>query len=630
MARKSGPIEGFHGISGPVPLPPSPSSSSGPTKAPEGPSVAAGLCAFLALAIPLAVTALRLGVSPQWRDDVAVVETLGFVPIGGEGAPSALLAQLAALLPIGGRVLRAGLVGALGTGIAGRAVFGMALGLLRRSGDTPRLSPWLALAAALTATLAPTFQAQGTALGGGTLAAGLGLVVLVARQGARPSDARVSLGLGLVLGLVLAENRIAALAVVASLGIRAAISGEMPKRRALVLSTVAALVVATFCAVPLLIRPFAEHSWLSLGLDLSPRASLQASATLSPRGPIGAWASDLGPLALGLGVAGLAWGLARKALRADSAALALPILGAALFAAQGRSVLASEPFAALTLLALGAAGTFAVLGVQTAGLFLARARIPLSGPAAVMLVVFHFTLVFAALEGSSDVVTETTGLGADVWTDEALGELPFGALLIVRSPTLAWRLWSARITRGERPDLIVVPLALLGRGSVARDLVAEEPALAPLIRDVSMTGATSEYALSTLADSRPLYVELDPTWDKRLFDHLRPTPLWLGFTAHTLGRSDRAIAVADDSGRRAFRRVLSVAKGVPGGDPATLAVLSARAHEQAVVLAALGDKDSARRVLADVARIEPESAFATKIETRLKTRGPFDPRALLE
>lgn len=630
MPRKSGPIPGFHGISDPVPLPPSPPSSPRPSPSLEGGSVVGGLCAFLALSIPLAVTALRVGVSPQWRDDVAVVESLGFVPIGGEGAPSALLAQLAALLPIGGRVLRAGLVGALGTGVAGRAIFGIALGLLRRSGDTPRLSPWLALAAALTATLAPTFQAQGTALGGATLAAGLGLVVLLVRNGVRQSDARTSFGLGLVVGLVLAENRIAALVVVLGLVLRAAISGDVPKPRALAPSVVGALTMAAFCALPLFVRPLAEHSWLSLGVDLSPRASLQTHVVLASSGPLSAWASELGPLALGLGAAGLAWGLARRVLRADSVALALPVLAAALLATHGRSVLASDPFAALTLLALGSVATFAVLGVQTTALFLSRARIPLSGPAAVMLVVFHFTLVFAAVEGSSDVVTETTGLGADVWTDEALGELPFGALLIVRSPTLAWRLWSARVTRGERPDLVVVPLALLGRGSVARDLVAEEPALAPLIRDVSMTGGTSEYALSTLADARPLYVELDPAWDKRLFDHLRPTPLWLGFTAHTLGRSDRAIAVADDSGRRAFRRVLGVAKGVPGGDPATLAVLSARAREQAVVLAALGDKDSARRVLADVARIEPESAFATKIETRLRTRGPFDPRALLE
>lgn len=368
---------------------------------------------------------------------------------------------------------------------------------------------------------------------------------------------------------------------------------------------------------------------MSLGVDLSPRATLTTDMVVPRGGPLGVWSSEMGPFALALGGFGLGWGLLRKAIRADSAALALLILAAGLFATRRPSILAADPLGPLTLLAVASLAAFAVLGVQTAAVLLTRAHIPLAGPAAVMLVVFHFTLVFAAAEASSDVVTETTGLGADVWTDEALGELPTGALLIVRSPTLAWRLWAARVARGERPDVVVVPVTLVGRGDVARRLVAEEPALAPLIRDVAMTGGTSEYALATLADARPVYVELDPSWDKRLFDHLRPTPLWLGFAAHTLGRSDRAIAVADDSGRRAFRRVLGVAKGVPGGDSGTLAVLSAGAREQAVVLAALGDKDSTRRVLSDIARIDPDSVFAMKLESEIRTRGPFDARALL-
>ena len=277
----------------------------------------------------------------------------------------------------------------------------------------------------------------------------------------------------------------------------------------------------------------------------------------------------------------------------------------------------------------------AVVGVQTAALALERARIPLAWrcpPPCSSSCKLHFTLVFAAIEGSSDVVTDTTGLGADVWTDESLGELPENALLLVRSPTLAWRLWAARVSRGDRPDVVVVPLGLVGVGTVATELVREEPAVAPLIRDMAMTGHPSEYALAGLADARPLYVEFDGTWDKRLLDHLRPTPLWLGFTPHTLGRSDRATALSGDEGRRAFRRVLGAAKRErePGGDAATLAVLGERAREQAVVLAALGDRDSARRVLVDLDRIEPGSLFATKLSTELRDHATVDARALLE
>jgi hypothetical protein len=338
----------------------------------------------------------------------------------------------------------------------------------------------------------------------------------------------------------------------------------------------------------------------------------------------------MGPIALGLGLAGLAWGLWKNRLRVDVAPLAVLVALSAVLPGGGATPLVSDVLAPLELASIASLAALAVVGVQTAALMLRRARVPLAQPASVLLVVFHLTLVFGAAEGSANVVTETTGLGADVWTDEAESELPPGALLLVRSPTLAFRLWESRIVRGDRPDLVVVPLALLGRGRVAAELVRDEPALVPLVRDVAMSGRASEYSLATLADARPLYVELDPVWDKRLLDHLRPTPLWLGFTPHTLGRSDRSSALAAEEGRRAFRRVLGVAKGVPAGDSATLAVLGARAKEQAVVLAALGDRDSARRVLGDLGRIEPRSEFAARLEERLVTRGPVDARSLLQ
>jgi hypothetical protein len=59
-------------------------------------------------------------------------------------------------------------------------------------------------------------------------------------------------------------------------------------------------------------------------------------------------------------------------------------------------------------------------------------------------------------------------------------------------------------------------------------------------------------------------------------------------------------------------------------------VLGARAREHAVVLAALGDRESTRRVLRDVRRIEPGSAFAPAAEQRLSGKGPVDLRSLLE
>jgi hypothetical protein len=601
---------------------------------PSAPSDAPGslldpVCAALALAVPLFLTAMRVASCPEWRDDVSLVQSLGFVPMGGEGAPSALLSGLAALVPVGGRVLRAGLVGAGGAGLVGRAVYGLSRRALARNTDTPRLTPTLALAAALTATLCPSFQQEGARAGGVTLAAGLGLAVLLARAEAGAS-VRAAFALGALFGLALSESRVTASAVLVALVARAFVVGRLPSRGAALASVFGAALVWVFCVVPLFLRPYSVRASLSLGTDLSTHIGPLLDK-LSPRaGVLSAWAVDMGPIALGLGLGGLAWGLLRRRVRAETAPLAALVGVGVLVPASGPGLLTADPLAPVVLMSIAAIAVASVLGVQTAALSLRSARVPLAREASVLLVVLHVTLVFGAAEGSSAVATETTGLGADVWTDEAESELPFGALLLVRSPTLAFRLWESRVVRGDRPDLVVVPLALLGRGKIASDLVREEPAMAPLVRDLAMNGRPSEYALATLADARPLYVELDPEWDRRLLDHLRPTPLWLGFTSHTLGRSDRTSALTSEEGRRAFRRVLGVAKGTVPADPATLAVLGARAREQAIVLAALGDRDSARRVLVDLGRIEPRSVFATKLEETLSAKRVVDARALLE
>jgi hypothetical protein len=145
-----------------------------------------------------------------------------------------------------------------------------------------------------------------------------------------------------------------------------------------------------------------------------------------------------------------------------------------------------------------------------------------------------------------------------------------------------------------------------------------EPALAPLIRDMAVSGQPSEHALSSLADVRPLYVELDPSWDKRLIDHLIPKPFWLRFAPHAYGRSDRTAAL--EKGRRPFQRVLEVAQSPEHRDRATLIMLGARAREQAVALAALGDRDNVARVMTDLETIDPGQPFLTELETRLRQK----------
>jgi hypothetical protein len=385
-----------------------------------------------------------------------------------------------------------------------------------------------------------------------------------------------------------------------------------------------------FALVPLVVRPHAGHAWVSLGPGLSGVEDVGRLAVGLRRSPFQAWAAEMGPFAAMFGVVGLAWTIARRSTRAPATPLAFLVVADCFLPTRERGALAPDPALSIRLLAVAALAMGAVLCVRYAVRALERLRVPFAGSAAVLLVVYQFTLVFMAEETSESTLGVYDHLGADVWVDEALGELPPKSLLLVRSPTLAWRLWAARIARGERPDVIVVPLGLVGRGSMARALCDEEPALTPLVRDFAMTGRTSEFALSSVADARPLYVEFDPDWDHALLSHLRPTPLWLGFEPHTLGRSDRARSLADERGRRALRRVLGAARNRGNDDHATLAVLGAEAREQAVLLATLGDRDSARQALSDLAHTDADVGFVEKLHKQLDSGVRIETRALLE
>jgi hypothetical protein len=586
-------------------------------------------CAWLALAIPLGLTLLRASPSPQWRDDLAVVRGLGLVPVGGEGTLSSVLMQLASLLPIGGRLLRASLVSALCLAAASWLIFTLTRRTLDTNAKTPRLTPALALAAALTATLAPTWQLEGTIAGGATLAAALALAGLLLRPNAASRDARVWVGFGALTAAAAVESHAAGLVLLGALGAQIALRGELLPRRSLALCAGGAAVVLVLCLVPLWTRPFAPHAWVDLGFGLSSADVVPIDSVAERSGAIQAWLAEVGFVSILLAIAGALFGLARARTRAVIVPFAVFVAADLVFPASRAGTLAIDSLAAVRLLAVAALALAAALGVHTAALLLERARLPMARAAAVMLVVFDFTLVLVTGEDASFLADRRSQHGADVWTDEALGNLPARSVLLVRSEAVAWRLWAAWVVRGERPDVLVAPLPLLERGSVAARLLEIEPALAPLVRELAISGRPSEFALSSLADTRPVFVEFDPGWDRRLVDHLLPHGLWLRFSAHAVGRSDRDAALRRS--RHAFERTVESAKQPTYRDEATLAILSARASEQATVLAALGDRASVAHLLEDLRRLDPAHPVAAELERRFEKtkRGRIDVAGLL-
>jgi len=580
--------------------------------------------------VPLAITLLRLSPSTQWRDDLSVVRGLGMVPVGAEGVVSSVLMQLGALLPLGGRLLRAALVSAIGLALAGRLAFALARRLLASDATRPVLGCVLALAASLTVSLAPTWQVEGTIAGGATLAAALVFAALLLRPGSEVTDARVWLGYGALTGITVLESHAAGAALLVALVAQMVATADLPPRRSVILCAVGAVVAVSLCLVPMVVRPLASRAWVDLGYELSSSGIAAVDTAAEQPGALAAWLGEVGVVSVGFALVGAGWGLLRRRTRWLVAPLVALVAADAVFPASSAGVLATDALTPVRLCAVGALAVAAALGVQAVVLALSKLKVPFARPAAVLIVVFDFTLVLLAAEDSAFLADRSAQRGAEVWTDEALGSLPPKSLLLVRSEAIAWRLWAARVVRGERPDLVVVPLHLLERGSVAKRVLQLEPELADLIRDVAIGGVPSEYALSTLADVRPLYVEITSSWDERLLDHLIPEPLWLRFAPHAVGRSDRVPSLR--RGRSAFARVLEKARTPQHRDEATLSVLAAHAREQAVALAALGDRTSVTDVLHDLTEIRPEDPFLAEMQQRLaqRSRGREEMLSLLQ
>jgi hypothetical protein len=246
-----------------------------------------------------------------------------------------------------------------------------------------------------------------------------------------------------------------------------------------------------------------------------------------------------------------------------------------------------------------------------------------------LIVVFDFTLVFIGAEDSAFAAEHPAGTAAEVWTDEALARLPPESLLLVRSQALAFRFLSARLVRGERPDLLVVPMSLLERGNVRARLLGAEPALAPLIRETALSGQASEYALSTLADARPLFVELDPAWDTAVLEHLMPRPFFIQLMPEPRGRSDRDLGLRD--GWSGFQRVIAATQRAGFRDEVTRSVLLAETHERLIVAAALGDHKSLDDVLGLAESLDARDELARELRVKIaeKPRGKLNLLSLL-
>lgn len=581
---------------------------------------------LLSAALPFGLAVSRAASAGQWRDDLPAVRDLGLVAVGVSGNLSTFVSQALSLLPLGPRTFRAALGSALALAVAASLLYWIARRLLTRAGAPPRLGCVLAAIATLTAALSPSWQHEGTVGGGAMLATAAVLGVLAAgiaaleasKDDVAPS-ARSFLGIGALLGATFAESPPAGVAAVAGLALlfvpapflssRALRPRSLPPRRVLMLGALAALVTFALFLAPLVLRPAAPRAFSDIGRVLSASSVAAFDVASARTTALAAWIREISVVSLGIAAAGAAIALFRARTRELLLPFGAILLLDTLLPARVAGALSADPLTSYRVLALASITLCSAIGVAAIARALQSARVPMAKSGAVLLVVFHVTLVALTSEEAGFAADRSEQLAAEVWVDEALGKLEPRAAILVRSPAVAWRLWAARITRGERPDVIVIPVPLLNRGRVAAGLLAEERALEPLLRDYAMTGAPTEFALSSLADARPLHVELDRRWGKRIVNHLAVDGLWLEYAAQPLGPSDRRLKASAQAAP--LKRVLAAANanGIP--DAPTSTVVAETLIGQSSVLMSLGEHDAAQALYDRAEALLPrESVFS--------------------
>jgi hypothetical protein len=612
------------------------SSASVATAIPAAPPSAldAVLSAVVVL-LPFTLALWRAAGGAQWRADPSAVRDQALVAVGLGGSLSTVLTQALGLLPLGSLAFRASLGAALALGVGAYLVQRIARHLMRAAWADDAVVPrWLGsvlcAVAASAVALSPSWQQEGTVGGGATVAtaAALGTLCLAlelgsSRQGSlTPEGIRLSLLLAALAGATLAESIPAGAAALAVLVVSLGVGGgaevassvvrragsrqrtRRPSGRLLALGLATGLGVALALAAPVLLRSFAPRSWGDVGRLLSTSSLAALVPTHQRMLGLGAWIRELGYLSLGLSALGLVVALWRKGSRAAGAALWALVLLDLVYPLAAASSLGAEPLAPLRL-----------LGVASVMRFLLGLRVPMARTAAVLTVVFYATVVAVTCEDAGFETDRSAQVAAEQWTDEALGALPRGSALLVRSPELAWRLWAARTLRGERPDVLVVPAPLLTQVPAMSSLLPAEPALEPLLRDLALEASASEYGLSTLADARPLMVELDPAWTKRLVAHLYVEGLWLRYAPQPLGESDRlpragSLLAAESSLGRAIH------DGTVRDD-GTVLVVARTLKEHAAALSLLGMPADARIALDRLGELRSDDPFVTGARLRL-------------
>ncbi|MCL2823089.1 MAG: hypothetical protein FWD57_03780 [Polyangiaceae bacterium] len=575
---------------------------------------------WLAVAIPGLTAAQRVASESVWRDDLPIVRGIGLAPIGGASTLTSVAMQAASLVPFGPLTLRMAIISTIALSLCAYLAFAFARRVLETHVPGSFLNAPLAGIGALCATLGPALQGEATVAGGATIpiAAGL-LVLLIATNQTWQRERRHTLA-AIVLGALVAESIVAAgavlIAVLACVIVRKDRARDSRAWTQLIIPTIAMTTVAATMMLPSLLRPSSPHAALNFGHSLSQFDLPMVDPVAQPVTGLDAWIAEVGIVTLVIAVLGAVIGLVRTRTRWLVVPLLVVVAVDALLPATKGGVLITDMLTPMRSFAITAVAICACVGVQTVVTTLSDTGLLMAKATAVLVLVFDLALVAVTAERAAFSIDRTATRGATAYTDEALLKLEPNAMVLARSQTVVWRLLAAQVTSGMRPDVVVVPLPIIGRGTVAAGVLAVEPGASMLLRDIALDGTASEHAISRISDRRRVYAELDPSWKETIAIHLRANGLWLSLEPHPLGRSDRRIAAANSA--KTVDRVAKTALTGEPSDSATRSVLLSVIRQQAVAAALAKDRQATSDLLAKMSAVAPEDLFVRSLRQRVE------------
>ena len=493
---------------------------------------------FVVALVPVATALAHLRVTSDATHDEDVIRVLGVGSTGIWREFDALVTMPALAFSFSTNVIRAEIVSSVGCGLAAFLLYEVARGLLDKCAKTERLGIFVAAIAAWTATLGAAWQTEACSVGGATWSALFPFLVLLmlggilaAKRVHIASFPIAALACGLAISsepVVGGATLVAALAVIFLGKIRPSMRDSIVSAAAFTIGVGGPIAFALWRRVASVYEiPAPYFSTGMLGtLDVPTRQNLLNFAH-----------AEIGWIGLAAAFCGLALAWLVPRARPLATGLALLTLGASLAISFG-APMGPDRYAAAALVVVAGSNSLAAVAMQAAVRAVARANVPFAQASAAMIVVLELTFPAIALDDASLRAIDRKNKLGSFWEQEALADLPSHSIVFISDANVMRHLDAARATGSLRDDLLVVTLNSIGGRTTLRALAAE-PMLAPVVRDVALTGQLAEFSLATLAAARPVFAQYDSRWDRSLARHLVPEGIFDRFEPEPHGVTDR-------------------------------------------------------------------------------------------